>query len=409
MEVIKRKIQERDDQIQDYNYQIYQKEVYINQLNGIYQEWVSQKRQKEQEQNFQNESNKKKKQTEEETIQKVNVHNKDQDVEKKNQKKVETKQQEIKKPTPKKRSSNVFQDIYDNDTEQIFPFTYVPDSFQGDFIVHVNHPKYGQSSKDHHLLVLYKWNSKKYVMSSPKELLSFEKFKIYKLIFDLFDNYNPDENEQEVKTKTEIKEEQIFIDHISMSESFQIAYEYVRDKFGLKMNQNDWKNEIKRIWFTFYNLGKRKDVSAFEHTFVGEMAQGKAIGYHFWFKYLTDDSSMNMNGKDIIDFGHTVGDKKNPDYIAVKFDIDFQDIDGNIQTNQFEKTSKPISSFFVGISPISLILMGTIVYYHLKESNQDEESSFPACINQRNYDMTCHFTHGKKNLRTFFPLYFQKN
>lgn len=47
--------------------------------------------------------------------------------------------------------------------------------------------------------------------------------------------------------------------------------------------------------------------------FVGELNENAAMGYHFWFKYLYDDTSKNENQRNIINFGGFYGDRKNHD------------------------------------------------------------------------------------------------
>ena len=68
-----------------------------------------------------------------------------------------------------------------------------------------------------------------------------------------------------------------------------------------------------------------KDLSGFEHTFVGEQKETKATGYHFWFKYLIDDSIDNDTGYDNISFGGLFDKGNNPNYVAVRFKLDVDD------------------------------------------------------------------------------------
>jgi hypothetical protein len=146
------------------------------------------------------------------------------------------------------------------------------------------------------------------------------------------------------------------------------------------------------------------------------MKENNATGYHFWFKYLMDDSVDNDTGYDNIKFGGLFDKGNNPDYVAIRFKLDVDDTSDN-DPNTVHTLFKPISSFFVGMSPITMMLLGTVVYYDTKpkwkssrggkdSSNykDSDDDGVEAEIHGHKYKLMCHHGGpGKKYIRSFFP------
>jgi hypothetical protein len=128
-----------------------------------------------------------------------------------------------------------------------------------------------------------------------------------------------------VRTKVEFQEEDALMKLIGGSPLFDIEYHHYSTSLQQPGTKSDFLKIVKEKWFEMYTWGKRKDISAFEHTFVGEENESGAPGFHFWFKYLLDDSGMNSSGKDVISFGTLYGNGANPDCVAVRFTVDFDE------------------------------------------------------------------------------------
>lgn len=328
----------------------------------------------------------------------------------------------------------VFHAIWDADKYRIKPFhetKFPQDTFNGTFVVKVcDAPRRG-ANKAHNLFKLYKWNPAKnlYEKTTNKELLSDQKYKSYKLVYDLFDNYESDETKPEVNTKEECKEIMDFLNYVVDSEPVKAAAAYLRQKFSNSNNVDREDKEsfsnrakflakLKKIWFDQYDWGKMKSLSGFEHTFVGERrADGQVMGYHFWYKYFVDDSVENVTGQDAIDFNRRMDDASSDDYIAIRF-AQFVDADGDgvIDGSGDSQLFKSFGSFFVGCSAECKIALGTVAYYESKaawaarrnaksasDRGNDEEGVL-AKINGHVYKLSMH-RGGDRNqhCRSFFP------
>jgi len=331
---------------------------------------------------------------------------------------------------------DIFDLIWQADKYKITPFhesRFSEDKFHGTFVVKIcDAPKArGASVKNHNIFKLYKWNSaiNKYDKSHNIELLQDPSYKSYKLVYDLFDNYESDETKPEVNTKEECKEIVDFLNYVADSEPVKVAAAYLRNKYSnsSSMDREDkesfsnrakFVNKLKKIWFDQYNWGKMLSLSGFEHTFVGERrADGQVMGYHFWYKYLVDDSAENSTGQDAIDFQRRLDDASSDDYIAIRFSqfIDV-DHDGVIDGANDSLLYKSWGSFFVGCSAECKIALGTIAYYESKAAwaarraaarpgdRGDDEEGVPAKINGHNYKLSMHRGGDKHQYcRSFFP------
>jgi len=332
------------------------------------------------------------------------------------------------------QASDVFNSIWSADTGRVAPFheTRFPvDVFHGTFVVKIcDAPKRG-GAKDHHLFQLYKWNNVKHVYekSHNSELLQDPHYKSYKLVYDLFDNYESDETKPEVNTAVEAKEIMDFLNYVVDSQPMKVAVAYLKSKYA---NSNDVEREdkdsfasrakfllkLKKIWFDQYDWGKMLSLSGFEHTFIGERrSDGTVMGYHFWYKYFVDDSAENSLKQDAIDFNRRLDDASSDEYVAIRFSQSVDaDHDGVIDGAADSHLFKSFGSFFVGCSAECKLALGTVAYYESKaawahrrnnksaDDHGHDNEGWPAVINGRHYKLSLH-RGGNRNqhCRSFYP------
>jgi len=317
--------------------------------------------------------------------------------------------------------SAIFNAIWAADKARITPFhekRFPADSFHGTFVLKVCDAKRGGDTKAHNLFKLYKWDeaTKRYKSSNNAELMQSEAYKSYRLVFVLFDNYESDETKPEVNTKEECQEIMEFLNYVTDSEPMKAAAAYLRKKFSNSASMDaeerasfsdrtKFLNKLKKIWFDQYDWGKMKSLSGFEHTFVGERrGDGQVMGYHFWYKYLVDDSAENATGQDSIDFNRRLDDASSDDYVAIRF-AQFVDTDndGIVDGSNDAQLFKSFGSFFVGCSAECKMALGLIAYYESKaawasrrgqnrkeDDRGDDTEGIRASINGHNYKLSLH-------------------
>jgi len=331
----------------------------------------------------------------------------------------------------KDQIENVFDAIWKADKARVQAYheNRFPNEFKGKFIVKVCDSPKRTRSQDHNLLKLYKWDSahSRYIEAKNKDLMSDPEYKSYKLVYDLFDNFESDDTKPEVNTKQENQEILDLLNHVVDSSPIKKAASYLNKKYGrsnlIEAEDRDsftdrvkFRNKVKKVWFDQYDWGPMRSLSGFEHTFVGERKNNQVTGYHFWYKYFVDDSKENALGADCINFNRRLDDASTDDFISISFSQVFDtDGDGVLEHNGDDLSGmKSMGSFFVGPSVECIIALGLIAYYENKahfrqrrsmnnDSGQDDEG-VQAFINGSDYKLSMHRGGPKfQHARTFFP------
>ncbi|KAG2394262.1 hypothetical protein C9374_004026 [Naegleria lovaniensis] len=264
-------------------------------------------------------------------------------------------------------SNNIFDKIWQADENRLTPFSSKPTSVSTPFITLVCSTQKKKQNPNFNLFRLYKFDSskKQYVVSSVREFIdtaahSESSYKTYGLIYKLFDNYNLDQLKREQNTPQEEGEISNFLDAIIETKCMKVlAQDY------LKMtNKSEIKKKLYSIWFTQYDMGRNRDLSGFEHCVVGEKNASTVSGYHFWFKYLVDDSNDNFLGQDMINFAGRLDKETTADYVCIRFK---QDEDVTNDHGENDQLFKSCGSFWVGISPECFMALCTVAHLeHLK-------------------------------------------
>ncbi|EFC44713.1 predicted protein [Naegleria gruberi] len=257
-------------------------------------------------------------------------------------------------------SATLMDEIWQADENRLTPVKIKPQGpIGGEYICVVCGMDRKRSNPNFTLFKLYQYDATKhvYVQVKNSEFLqsNSKQAKNYKLISRLFDNYSLDQHSREVNTEEERKEVEQFLESIVQTKCMRI----LGQKYMKLSTPTELKVKLREIWFKQYNLHNYKDLSGFEHLVVGEKNGDKVSGYHYWFKYLLDDSTDNHTGQDVISFAGRLDNESTPDYVCVRFKQD-EDVDGDGQSDN--QLFKSCGSFFVGISPECLLALSTLAY-----------------------------------------------
>jgi poly(U)-specific endoribonuclease len=142
-----------------------------------------------------------------------------------------------------------------------------------------------------------------------------------------------------------------------------------------------------------------RDLSGFEHVFVGEQKRKMLSGHHFWYKYwLEDNPALNKHKKDLIELKDTSLHESMPGapyivtagYRLKAFDH---------QKGQFVRISKSRCGFFVGLSAEGLMALGTVRALFPEEVPHFIE------LNGVMLNLEMFMCPEGKSIRTFYPLY----
>ncbi len=239
----------------------------------------------------------------------------------------------------------------------------------------------------------------------PKVHIPNQKQETYDLCRNLFNNYALDKRRRETKTPEEDQEVYDLLDVIVYSKPMKAARQFVAEQTGETYSQSRWIKKLIDIWFTQFDMGQGRDLSAFEHIVVGEQSKGKVSGYHFWYKYYLDDSMEFLNSDDIVyvapryegpraRYGALTSEGiQTPEISTIAYKWDAYDYD----TGARRPLYKPVGGFWNGCSIEGLLALGTIRF--LREARAPKE----CIINGASYELKLFRSDDNRHLRTFYP------
>ncbi|XP_035677297.1 poly(U)-specific endoribonuclease-B-like [Branchiostoma floridae] len=179
----------------------------------------------------------------------------------------------------------------------------------------------------------------------------------YQAFLQLLDNYESETSVPEEVTAGKINKSRAFLNRCLETDVMKKAHSFLLSK-GLAPQgyKKAFKEKLYDLWFELHSRkgqdGTRRDVSAFEHTFVGETCGGQVIGFHNWVQLYEEERQGCLRYK-----------RCKP-----------QACDDRIITIDFtwDNNNKTFGSFFLGTSPEFELAIYTVCFLaRPKKSNPE--------------------------------------
>ncbi|MCM3726812.1 hypothetical protein M3226_14045 [Neobacillus cucumis] len=220
----------------------------------------------------------------------------------------------------------------------------------------------------------------------------------YQLIENLFDNYTLNQVDKEKNTLNESKEVEEFLGMAMNSLPVKMAKNFIEERLNIKYDESQWYTYLYNLWFRQFNWESSRDLSGFEHVFIGEQKGRRLTGHHFWYKYwLEDNAKLNKHHRDQIDLTsmNQTEMSPTPHVITVGYHLKAYDYG----KKRFIKILKKRSAFFVGISAEGLLALGTV------RALAGVDVPEAIVINGTKYKLELYMSPDGSSIRTFYPTY----
>jgi len=181
----------------------------------------------------------------------------------------------------------------------------------------------------------------------------------YQLVEKLFDNYSLNQTKREENTKDESTEVEEFLRMAVDTLPIKTAKDFIEEKTETVFTGLQWFHYLHDLWFHQFDWESGKDLSGFEHIFIGDQKRRKMVGHHFWYKYwLEDNANLNKHRKDQLEltFNNHVINSASPYVMTIGYRLKAFDND----KKRFMNLHKKKCAFFVGISAEGLMALGTV-------------------------------------------------
>ncbi|WP_454741783.1 hypothetical protein [Cupriavidus necator] len=241
----------------------------------------------------------------------------------------------------------------------------------------------------------------------PEVVIPPAKGATYERVRALFDNYALDERSQEIETAEERAEVHELLEAVVDTAPMQVARAYISEETGTPVSRNRWYATLMELWFRRFNQGGDRDLSGFEHVFVGEQEGPKVQGYHFWYKYHLDDGLAGTIDRDrfpgfrddrivYLRGQYEDGQERFPESVTISYKWDAPDY----AASRVRPLTKPKGGFFVGCSVEGLMALGAV------RTHRGGRAPKEAVINGARYDMKLFLDQAtERYIRTFYPVY----
>ncbi len=240
----------------------------------------------------------------------------------------------------------------------------------------------------------------------------------YKKFIALIDNYVLNTKDREEVTASEEQEITDFLSVCFKSKPFEIAGKYIVNELKYNLNENEFFNEVKDMWFKIYTNHYRGRsthyCSGFEHVFVGEGQfnpitgaannKGEISGYHSWIKFYLDEKYGRVN---YLGYKYDLGGQGPDQPIVVTLQMlwNHQNMQGELIAELFKKKG----GFFVGRSPECEMALGTVAMFEARAGILSGDR-IPLIFNEGHFNLVLYRNieeSGRKGnyIRSFYPEY----
>ncbi|VDO80996.1 unnamed protein product [Soboliphyme baturini] len=166
----------------------------------------------------------------------------------------------------------------------------------------------------------------------------------YAAYLKLIDNYHPNTAITENWTEEQYRAIDEFMDEVMQTKVFTIMWQFLISKGLASEDPEQFKADLKRMWFAFYSRAPGKSSSSgFEHVFCGELRNKRKIvdGLHYWVRYYMLEHEGQVNYLGYLQIG--------------------KEIASTIHYN-WRKCRKDVGSFLIGTSPEFDFALFTMCY-----------------------------------------------
>ncbi|WP_121612409.1 hypothetical protein [Mesobacillus foraminis] len=220
----------------------------------------------------------------------------------------------------------------------------------------------------------------------------------YQLVEKLFDNYALDQTRKERNNRSESREVQEFLLTAMETPPLRVAKQYMEKTSGVQIGDQEWYTYLHDRWFRQFNWDSGKDLSGFEHVFIGEQNRKRLVGHHFWYKYyLEDNPHLNKLHQDQIELdclNLEIQKRTAPYVLTMGYHLKAFDY----EKRRFIDISKKRCGFFVGMSAEGLLALGTV------RAMLNEEAVEYFTLNGVKYQLELFMSPDNKCIRTFYPM-----
>ncbi|WP_456277241.1 hypothetical protein [Bacillus sp. AK128] len=216
----------------------------------------------------------------------------------------------------------------------------------------------------------------------------------YQLVEKLFDNYSLNQNNQERVSPSESKEIKEFLVMVIDSAPGQLAKGFVEKQFNKQFNQKEWFTHLYDLWFKPFNYDSGRDLSGFEHVFIGEQKERNLVGHHFWYKFWLEESARYKDQVERVSLDHD-DQPTTSDFISINYHLHAFDY----KKRRLVELHKRKCAFFLGLSAEGLLAMGTV------RAAFSETDSVDFIINNIKYKLRLYMSPDRKSIRTLYPVY----
>lgn len=168
-----------------------------------------------------------------------------------------------------------------------------------------------------------------------------------KAVRSLFDNYELNTNVKEDVTLEERKEELNLLDTFLATDVLSTTMKYLADKGYIPNDEYEFKDTLKRIWFSQFKRAEGEaSSSGFETVFLAEQLGTDIIGLHDWIYFNEQETAKKAN---YLGYIKQVNLKNNGAIVKIR--------------SSLNDIVQPVTTIFVGTSPELEMALYTLCFF----------------------------------------------